>query len=308
MKYFVVSDIHGFFNEFKSALRKVGFNKRNKNHTLVICGDIFDRGGQALDIYHYIMSIPKKRRILIKGNHESLYKELLNKHFPEEHDFHNHTVDTFCQIAGERYPEDGGECYGIPLTMERYLESGYHVSYGMMADVERIDPEVKIEWLRIRNKVKDSEITKWLFSDEWKDYFEFDNYICVHSFIPLKNLDGLPSHYIRNRRYEYNPNWREDSTPLEWDDATWGCPFQKYKDGYFNKEMDNNKTLICGHWCTSDFFEELKGQYRNQRSDIFATKGLIAIDGGVWMYGGEMIHPQNVLVIEDGKVLNELRD
>ena len=44
MKYFIVSDIHSFYVELKSALDKAGFNKRNKDHTLIVCGDIFDRG------------------------------------------------------------------------------------------------------------------------------------------------------------------------------------------------------------------------------------------------------------------------
>lgn len=100
MKYFVVSDIHSFYIELKRALDKAGFNKRNKDHTLIVCGDIFDRGPDTLSVYKFLTSIPKKRCILIKGNHELLYEELLDKSFPESHDFSNHTVDTFCQIAG----------------------------------------------------------------------------------------------------------------------------------------------------------------------------------------------------------------
>ena len=100
MKYFIVSDIHSFYTELKRALDKAGFNKRNKDHTLIVCGDVFDRGSETVELYKFLISIPKKRCILIKGNHELLYEELLEKSFPESHDFSNHTVDTFCQIAG----------------------------------------------------------------------------------------------------------------------------------------------------------------------------------------------------------------
>ena len=100
MKYFVVSDIHSFYSELKKALDIAGFNKRNKDHILIVCGDIFDRGPDTLSVYKFLTSIPKKRCILIKGNHELLYEKLLEKRFPEGHDFSNHTVDTFCQIAG----------------------------------------------------------------------------------------------------------------------------------------------------------------------------------------------------------------
>ena len=75
-KYFVVSDIHSFCSELKYSLRQVGFNKRNKNHILIVCGDVFDRGDETIEVYKYLKSIPKKRCILIRGNHESLYKEL----------------------------------------------------------------------------------------------------------------------------------------------------------------------------------------------------------------------------------------
>ena len=42
MKFFVVSDIHGFYNELIKAVSSAGFDKNNKNHTLIICGDLFD--------------------------------------------------------------------------------------------------------------------------------------------------------------------------------------------------------------------------------------------------------------------------
>lgn len=40
MKYFVISDIHSFATEMKWVLRQAGFNKKNKYHTLIVCGDI----------------------------------------------------------------------------------------------------------------------------------------------------------------------------------------------------------------------------------------------------------------------------
>ena len=100
MKYFVVSDIHSFYSELKKALDIAGFNKNNKNHTLIVLGDCFDRGPETVELYKFLTSIPKKRCILIKGNHELLYEKLLEKKLPESYDFSNHTVDTFCQIAG----------------------------------------------------------------------------------------------------------------------------------------------------------------------------------------------------------------
>ena len=61
MKYFVISDIHSFATDMKWVLRQAGFNKKNKHHTLIVCGDIFDRGNETLEVYKYLKSIPKKR-------------------------------------------------------------------------------------------------------------------------------------------------------------------------------------------------------------------------------------------------------
>ena len=51
MKYFIVSDIHGFARELKYSLNCAGFNKKDKNHTLVVIGDVFDRADVALETY-----------------------------------------------------------------------------------------------------------------------------------------------------------------------------------------------------------------------------------------------------------------
>ena len=94
MKYFAISDLHSFATEVKAVLRQAGFNKKNKNHTLIVCGDVFDRGDESLELYKYLRSIPKKRCILIKGNHETLYFELLNKNWPHYYDVTNGTLKT----------------------------------------------------------------------------------------------------------------------------------------------------------------------------------------------------------------------
>ena len=74
MKYFVVSDIHSFFDEFKKAIDKAGFDPKDENHTLVICGDLFDRGRQPIELIRYLNhEVPRK--ILIRGNHEDLFED-----------------------------------------------------------------------------------------------------------------------------------------------------------------------------------------------------------------------------------------
>ena len=280
MKYFIVSDIHSFYDELKRALDKAGFNKRNKDHTLIVCGDIFDRGPDTLDVYKFLTSIPKKRCILIKGNHELLYEELLEKRFPESHDFSNHTVDTFCQIAG----------YDSEILTPKYWRD--------LGDV----PHERIQqaWQEILTEAKQSPITAWLQSDRWKYWYEVGNYIFVHSFIPLKNLDCMPAYYTYNRRFEYFKDWRETANNFELEDATWGCPYQQYIDGYFKEEAANGKVLVCGHWVVTDFRQHINNKWSDDTS-IYKFENIIGLDCGVWKYRDkkEYYHPQNVLVIDD---------
>ena len=280
MKYFIVSDIHSFCSELKSALWKAGFNKRNKDHTLIVCGDVFDRGSETVELYKFLTSIPKKRCILIKGNHELLYEELLEKSFPESHDFSNHTVDTFCQIAG----------YDPEILTPKYWRKFDDVLY------ERI----RQAWQEILTEVKQSPITAWLKSSRWKYWHEVGNYIFVHSFIPLKNLDHMPAYYTYNRKFGYFKDWRETATNFELEDATWGCPYQQYIDGYFKEEAANGKILVCGHWVVTDFRQHINNKWSEDTS-IYKFENIIGLDCGVWKYRDTKAyyHPQNVLVIDD---------
>lgn len=280
MKYFIVSDIHSFCSELKSALWKAGFNRRNKDHTLIVCGDVFDRGSETAELYKFLTSIPKKRCVLIKGNHELLYEELLEKSFPESHDFSNHTVDTFCQIAG----------YSQEILTPKYWRDLSDVPY------ERI----RQAWQEILTEVKQSSITAWLKSSRWKYWHEVGNYIFVHSFIPLKNLDHMPAYYTYNRKFEYFKDWRETAKNFELEDATWGCPYQQYIDGYFKEEAANGKVLVCGHWAVTDFRQHINNKWSEDTS-IYKFENIIGLDCGVWQYRGTKAyyHPQNVLVIDD---------
>ena len=57
MKYFCVSDIHGFYNELIEALKEKGFDENDSEHKLIIIGDIFDRGSQAKELLDYLLKL-----------------------------------------------------------------------------------------------------------------------------------------------------------------------------------------------------------------------------------------------------------
>ena len=144
-KYFVVSDVHSFYTPLMNELTNKGYDINNKEHILIICGDIFDRGKESLKMYEFIKSLPKDRRILIRGNHEYLFIDLLHKDLPDYYDHTNGTVNTLNDLTDNKYANF------FDLANDKFLK----------------------------------EIEKWILSDDWIDYYETNNYIFTHAFIPL---------------------------------------------------------------------------------------------------------------------------
>ena len=108
MKYYVVSDVHGFYTEMIDALDKKGFFKDNSPHTLVVCGDMMDRGPEAIKMQEFMVEQFRKRDLIfVRGNHEDLIMDLI-KNFhkysgiidsPYCPHVSNGTVDTACQLV-----------------------------------------------------------------------------------------------------------------------------------------------------------------------------------------------------------------
>ena len=279
--YFVSSDIHGFFDEWMKALNEAGFDKNNPNHILIVLGDIFDRGAQPLEIYKFLLSLPKERRILVRGNHEQLLKELVKRGFPETHDYQNRTIDTIYQLHGYANENHFRHAYYWDLA-EKGVDS-------KTIEYERLTSKWEHASSQLIKGKLIKEILNWVDSDEWCNYYETNRYIFVHSYIPLRKFINFAKsewngYLVYDKPEEYREDWRS-ATEEEWDDAKWGCPWQYEKSG-LNK---TGKTIVCGHWHTSDFFNHLL--YENEKSKhldvrvsnpIFKSDkypGLIGLDG-----------------------------
>mgnify|MGYP003307198051 CR=1 FL=1 len=288
MKYFVTSDIHSYYSLFKKFLDKSGFDPNNPDHTLIICGDVFDRGEETKELYNYLMSLDQSRLVLVRGNHEDLFVELLDKDFPQSHDFHNRTVNTFCQIAG----------FNPEVLSHSYW---YHQAYKDNVGYQLYDTRPYECWKQIVEIVKMSPITKWIKSDVWKDYYEIDNYVFVHSFVPTALKEELrgdplymyyPAYELPNHCLEYRPDWR-NATSYEWSEARWGNPFSQYDLGFYK----DDKYLVHGHWHCSDghlrYEDVLKG-YEDYTPCIHEK--LISIDACTAY--SELV---NILIIDGNK-------
>lgn len=246
MKLFVISDIHGYYDEMIVALNEAGFDPKNENHMLITCGDHFDRGAQPGLVMKYLRNLPRK--VLVRGNHEQLLEELCERGFSHSYDYSNGTVATVNAL-------------GWSVGDDFYEQCVY-----------------------VQKRVKS-------FFDEMVDYFETENYIFVHSWIPLINKDGLPAHHTRGRKFKFNPDWR-NASKQEWEDARWGNPYALAAEG-----LKPDKTIVFGHWHCSTGWVQKEGCSEfgdDAKFDIFYGDGFISIDACT-----AHTHKVNVLVLED---------
>jgi len=184
MRYYVTADVHGFFREMKEALNEAGFFGEKEPHKLVICGDLFDRGEKALQMQEFILDLMERDEvILIRGNHEDLAEQLLNrwhmKSYLEPSHNSNGTVDTVCQLTQHTLID----IFDMPDIVGRaFLKSPY---------IQTIIPAMR-------------------------DYFETEHYIFTHGWIPC-----TPVKLSRGKTdYLYIEDWRQ-ADEYAWNRARW---------------------------------------------------------------------------------------
>lgn len=241
-KIFAVSDIHSFYTPLKKALDEAGFDANNKNHWLVSCGDVFDRGDESEEVLYFLMSL--ERKILIRGNHDTLLEECCMREFPYSYDNSNGTRKTIQDLGGAGYGRAFDDC-------------------------------CQMTWNRLA-----------AYRNSLVNYFETQNYIFVHSWIPTKEN-------------KYIENWR-NANNTEWDGAMWVNPFDMHLSGL----NQTGKTIIFGHWHCSAGHKMLgrcEDEFNCAIWEPCYAEGIIGIDRCT-AYTGEV----NVLVLED-KFLEEVR-
>lgn len=256
--YYCISDIHSGFTPMKKALWQAGYRKTDKNAVLVIAGDLFDRLNESAEVYNFVHSIPKNRRILVRGNHEDLMMDLLSKFMPDSHDYSNGTVRTICNFTGHT---------------EEEIRWGTH------------EKESYIVWEEAKQAFKKMGVYKFIKNkSNWVNYAEIGKYIIVHSFIPTKLkpeysfLKYQPRYNVSAEALRYDPDWRKADL-YDWEDARWGNPAEQFKSGLFDEELKQGKTLICGHWHTADFWNILDGEYKDiTECNLYNNHGIIGLD------------------------------
>lgn len=184
MKYYVTADVHGYYSELIAALTDKGFFTDTVPHKLIICGDLFDRGAEALKLQSFILDLMEKDEIiLIRGNHEDLLLQLLDE-----------------WAKGSYY-------------------QGYHIGNGTLDTVFQLTESSRLSLLTEANEVgKKLKLTPCIqrIIPAMVDYYETEHYVFVHGWIPCARTH-LSYHRIL---YSGIGDWRHADKDT-WDGARW---------------------------------------------------------------------------------------
>lgn len=243
MKYYVVSDIHGFYSELIEALTENGYFSDTEPHKLIICGDLIDRGNEINQLTDFILELIKKDEvILIRGNHEDLLIDLIER--------------IYDYLPYPEYTHHGANgTFKTALALTKMKKT----------DVE-LFPE------NFRNRALCSPFIRKIIP-QMVDYYETDNYIFVHGWIPC-----IEEAYIgREKKYIYWKSWR-NAQRQNWDRARWINGMAAHKWGV----KEESKTIVCGHFHTSWGHSVIEGKCSEFGSDAdfspYYSDGIIAID------------------------------
>ena len=253
MKYFVTSDTHSFFNEMLEAIHDKGFEENNPDHKLIICGDVFDRGNQSVEIYDYLRHIDDQF-IYIRGNHEDLLMDCVRDIVAGKtigfHHFSNGTVKTIEQLCDLKENE---------LCFPRRSDSTNQLVYDKMKPI--------MEWINTKSV----------------NYVEIGDNIFVHGWIPVVG-DGMD--FMGNWK---NPRpapreWWDNGNEELWKESRWDNGMALWKQGV----RIPHKTIYMGHYHCSwgwshieqrrkEFPEKNRKDWK-QSFEPFIKDGIVAID------------------------------
>lgn len=259
MKYYVVADIHGFYDYMVEALTQQGYYTDREPHKLIICGDLLDRGTQGKEIEKFVLDLMERDGIiLIRGNHEDLLVDFVEKlptyavMLEHTHHYSNGTVKTVMDLTG--------------TTMA----------------------EMKLHPEETAAKMQQTDFYKKILP-AMRNYYETEHYIFVHGWIPsVANGFGGRVEY-----FQYDSEWR-NSDGAGWYFSRWYNGMLAAHQGV----VEPNKTIVCGHWHTSYGHAnyEGKGVEFGQGEDFspYRAYGIIALDACT--VHSRMV---NCIVIED---------
>ena len=242
MKIFAISDVHGHYAEMQRALNKAGFDETDTNHLLVVCGDMFDRGRESLQVYSYLKYLSDLgKAVVIKGNHELMFIDYLTGKSVSPWNYKmNGENETFSEFLHET----------APFETWCLFDNVPEPTYGDFA-----------KWLQSAVKQINKEypdLLPWLEGLPY--YYETEHYIFTHGAIDTKAENWHEPHC---EMHHY-----KDWEALAWNDGT-----------FFGEDIKNtDKTVVIGHFSTEHLRKMYKLPYGEYKTLFRNDNRVIALD------------------------------
>lgn len=212
-KYFVFSDVHSFYDELMIALNKAGFDKDNPEHCIISCGDLLDRGDKSINCLKFVNSIPDDRKILIRGNHEDLLVDAMERDDFRSHDYSNGTATTIVDLGWS--DEDCG------WTFERAKNNPYLKQYiASVVDYAEVGDNIFTHgWIpcyKLSGKLAKEEEKEYDFNPSWR-YGDWESARWINGMDAWNNGIKIPEKTIfcghwhtswgNSRLHNNGPEW-----------------------------------------------------------------------------------------------------
>lgn len=205
MRY-IMSDIHGCYEEYRELLEKINFSDADE---LYVLGDAMDRGPEPIKVVQDIMDRPNVFYIL--GNHDAEFMSLIRDLAKEVASGNTEQLSTETMRSYRHWMEDGGG-----VTVRQFLSLSGQEQEDLLAYLEEAAPYEMLEekgclyilvHAGIENFSPDRELDEyaptdflWERADYGKRYYSSDRIFLVtgHTPTPLIRADKKPLVYCGN--------------------------------------------------------------------------------------------------------------
>lgn len=157
---------------FKKRLLHNGFNIDNPDHIIISCGDAFDRGDESKELLEFLYNMYKQNRaILIRGNHDDLFEQMIARGYVESYDYFNGTLKTLAHLQ--------------PESMDEFL------------------CKIRFDECKRNYDKRYDELLQ-----NMRDYAEFQNHVFVHGWVPA-SVENYKNICDPDWRTERTKAWKE---------------------------------------------------------------------------------------------------
>jgi serine/threonine protein phosphatase 1 len=231
MKIFAISDLHSYLTPTLKALKDAGWDGNNPEHIIIVCGDALDRGNETVEMVEWLVDLINKGKLIyIKGNHDLLMQEMLNRSYSMSHDRHNGTEKSYYQLLN---------------------------AHADKMDGRRPDEIVRTALQPLYDKmVNYFETKKYIFVHSWIP-------------TNVKFEGNSKPWYQQDKTLTWMEDWR-NANDVEWEEAMWGNPFKRWEEGlnktgktivfgHFHTSYQWSKNEKCSEFGEDAIFEPYYG-------------------------------------------------